>query len=150
MVFMPSESHAPGPGDPRSRPAPRVPCVGAIIRDDAGRLLLVRRARPPAAGRWSLPGGRVEAGESTEQALAREVAEETGLAVQVGRHVGSVERPGPNGVVYAIRDHECEVTGGVLRAGDDASDAGWYDAAAIAGLPLTDLLIETLTDWQVL
>jgi 8-oxo-dGTP diphosphatase len=82
--------------------------------------------------------------------LAREVAEETGLVVRVGRHVGSVERPGPAGVVYAIRDHECEVTGGVLRAGDDASDARWCDADAIARLPLTDLLLESLTEWHVL
>lgn len=92
----------------------------------------------------------MEAGESDQQALAREVAEETGLVVQVGRHVGSVEWPGPGGVVYAIRDHECEVTGGVLRAGDDADDAGWYDVHAIARLPLTDSLLETLAEWQVL
>lgn len=120
------------------------------MSDAAGRLLLVRRSRPPAAGRWSLPGGRVEPGETPEQALVREVGEETGLEVEVGRRLGSVEWPRPGGVVYDIRDHECTVTGGVLRAGDDASEVGWYDVEAMEALPLTSSLLETLRAWQVL
>lgn len=121
-----------------------------MIRDDAGRLLLVRRARAPGAGCWSLPGGRVEPGETDQQALAREVAEETGLDVAVGRHVGSVERPGPGGVVYAIADHECTVLGGELRAGDDADDAAWCTVGELDGLPLTAELLEQLRAWDVL
>ena len=65
--------------------ANRIPCVGAIIRDPAGRLLLIKRGHDPEAGRWSLPGGRVEPGESDAQALVREMREETGLIVQPGR-----------------------------------------------------------------
>ena len=57
----------------------RIPCVGAIIKDPAGRLLLIKRGHAPQAGRWSLPGGRVEPGESDEQAVIREIREETGL-----------------------------------------------------------------------
>ncbi|MBA2553039.1 MAG: NUDIX domain-containing protein, partial [Geodermatophilaceae bacterium] len=57
----------------------RIPCVGAIVYDEAGRLLLIRRGQPPHAGSWSLPGGRIEAGETPRQAVVREAAEETGL-----------------------------------------------------------------------
>lgn len=147
MVFMQAGSHAGGASEPRAR---RVPCVGAVIRDSDGRLLLVRRARPPAAGRWSLPGGRVDDGETPEQALAREISEETGLQVSVGRHVGSLESPGPSGVVYAIADHECTVLGGELRAGDDAADVAWYAVDDLDGLLLTSSLLEQLRAWGVL
>ncbi|MGW4211927.1 NUDIX hydrolase [Lentzea sp. NPDC004789] len=124
-------------------------CVGAVVHDSNGRLLLVRRANPPGEGRWSIPGGRVEPGETDEAAVTREVAEETGLSVTVGRLVGSVERPAPNGV-YSIFDYECQVTSGVLRAGDDASDVGWTDSATLATLPTTEGLLETLSDWNCL
>ena len=73
-------------------PAPRVPCVEAIIKDEAGRLLLIQRGHDPEAGRWSLPGGRIEPGESDEQAVVREIQEETGLRVTCGPLVGSVMR----------------------------------------------------------
>ena len=59
--------------------------MGAVIKDGAGRLLLIKRGHEPEAGRWSLPGGRIEPGESDEQALVREIGEETGLTVTVGR-----------------------------------------------------------------
>lgn len=126
----------------RSRPTP---CVGAVLVDVAGRLLLVRRAHEPGRGRWSLPGGRVEPAETDEQALVREVVEETGLAVRVGPLVGRV-RVG----CYDIADYACEVVGGELRAGDDASDARWADAAELAGLPLVDDLLDTLAGWDAL
>ena len=77
----------------------RIPCVGGIVRH-GGRLLLVKRGREPARGTWSVPGGRVEAGETDEQATAREVLEETGLRVVVGELVGTVERDAPAGGVY--------------------------------------------------
>ena len=72
-----------------------IACVGAVVVDDAGRYLLVRRGREPSKGLWSIPGGKVEPGESDEQATAREVLEETGLPVTVGDFVGHVERPAP-------------------------------------------------------
>jgi 8-oxo-dGTP diphosphatase len=128
----------------------RVPCVGAVILDPDGRLLLIRRSHPPAEGAWSIPGGRVEPGESDTEALAREVLEETGLAVTVGRLVGTVDRDGPGGMVYEIRDYACTVTGGLLAPGDDACDARWVSGADLAGLPLTTGLVETLREWGVL
>jgi 8-oxo-dGTP diphosphatase len=126
-----------------------VPCVGAIIHDPSQRLLLIRRSHAPHAGAWSLPGGRVEPGESDAGALAREVFEETGLTVAVGALVGWVDRPGPPPSVFRIRDYACMVTGGALRPGDDASDARWWSAGQAAALPLTPGLAQTLQAWGV-
>lgn len=125
-------------------------CVGAVVHDADGRLLLVRRVNEPGRGRWSLPGGRVESGESDEQAVARELAEETGITVSVGRHVGSVTLPAPDGAVFDIHDYACRPAGGPLRAGDDADDARWCDAATLASLPVVAGLIDALTAWDCL
>jgi ADP-ribose pyrophosphatase YjhB (NUDIX family) len=141
-------------------PGPRIDCVGAIITDATGRLLLIKRGHEPEAGRWSLPGGRVEPGESDHQALAREVREETGLTVTPGRLAGTVERPWPDGRgggvgasrarVLVIRDYEAVVTGGELAAGDDADDARWVSPSDFGALPLTTGLQEVLDAWGVL
>lgn len=69
-------------------PERRIRCVGAVVFDDVGRLLLIRRANEPGRGRWSVPGGRVEDGETDHHAVIREVAEETGLAIEITRRVG--------------------------------------------------------------
>jgi len=118
---------------------PLVVCAGAVIRDAGGRLLLVRRGHPPGAGRWSLPGGRVENGESPASAAAREVAEETGLTVEVGELLATVTIGD-----YLVHDFAATVTGGELRAGDDASDVRWCSLADAALLPLTDNLLDEL------
>ena len=122
-----------------------VPCVGGLTYDDEGRLLVVQRANEPGRGLWSVPGGRVEPGEDDAAALVREMREETGLEVVPGPLVGSVRR-GP----FAIADYRCTVRGGTLRAGDDALDARFVDRAALAALPLVDLLLVTLTGWGAL
>ncbi|HEY2239276.1 MAG TPA: NUDIX domain-containing protein [Streptosporangiaceae bacterium] len=124
--------------------------MGGIIRDGAGRLLLIQRGHDPEAGRWSLPGGRIEPGESDAQALVREMREETGLTVEPGPLIGAVERPGPAGTVLDIRDYAATVTGGTLRAGDDAADARWVPTAEVPDWPLTTALAETLLAWGVL
>lgn len=119
----------------------RVAAAGAVVRDERGRFLLVRRGTPPQQGRWTLPGGRVEPGESAAQACAREVVEETGIVVEVGREWLVLERPGTAGVTYEIHDFVAEPVGGTLRAGDDAADVGWFSPDEMAALPLTtDLL----------
>lgn len=124
--------------------------MGALVHDDVGRLLLVRRKNPPAAGLWSVPGGRVEAGEDDSTALAREVAEETGLEVSVGGMLGEVLRDGPDDVTFVIRDYACRAVGGHLTPGDDATDARWVDPADLDSLDLVPLLRETLESWGVL
>jgi 8-oxo-dGTP diphosphatase len=122
-----------------------VPCVGGLTYDPDGRLLLIRRGNEPGRGLWSVPGGRLEPGETDAMALVREMAEETGLLVEPGALVGRVQR-GP----FAIADYRCTVVGGALRAGDDATDARWCDAAALAALPLVPELAETLAGWDAL
>lgn len=128
----------------------RVPCVGAVVQDGAGRLLLVQRANSPGAGTWTLPGGRVEPGEDDAAAVVREVAEETGLRVDVVTLVGTVERAAGADSVYVINDYACSLTGGTLAPGDDAADAGWFTPVEIRALPTAPLLIETLEEWGLL
>jgi len=128
----------------------RIPCAGGVVLDAEGRLLLVRRGRPPAVGSWTVPGGRCEPGEEPAAACVREVAEETGLAVRVSAWVGRVERDAPGGGTYVIDDFACQLIGGTLRAGDDATDARWFARTELAGLPLVPGLLEALTGWGVL
>jgi 8-oxo-dGTP diphosphatase len=127
-----------------------IPCVGAVVTDEQGRLLMIQRGHDPGAGLWSIPGGRIEPGETDAQALVRELLEETNLQVKMGRFIGSVQRQGLGGAVIDIRDYAATVTGGTLRAGDDAADARWVTAAELARLEVTEGLIEALTEWGVL
>ncbi|MFI6301840.1 NUDIX hydrolase [Amycolatopsis thailandensis] len=126
-----------------------VRCVGGIVHDRLGRILLIQRANEPGRGLWSVPGGRVEPGETDEVAVIREMREETGLDVTPGTYVGNAVRGR-----YDIHDYACTVTGGTLRAGDDAADARWIDAETLIELDkggrLAELLFVTLRDWGVL
>ena len=132
----------------------RVPCVGAVVRDAAGRLLLVRRANEPGRGLWSVPGGRVEPGETAAEAVVREVAEETGLAVVVTGLAGVVERAAPDGGTYVIEDHTARLAPGTdpaaLRAGDDALAAAWVPVEQLDAGPCVDGLVEALRAWGCL
>jgi 8-oxo-dGTP diphosphatase len=128
-----------------------IPCVGAVIHDASARILLIKRANPPAQGLWSLPGGRVEPGESAEAAVVREVREETGLHVRVTAEVGTVIRDAAAGDRYVIRDFRCEVIGGDAPvAADDALDAGYFTATELADLPTSTGLVQVLREWDVL
>ncbi|HVW34037.1 MAG TPA: NUDIX domain-containing protein [Acidimicrobiia bacterium] len=127
-------------------PAPEV-AVGAVVRR-ADEILLVRRGRGTAVGQWAIPGGRVEFGEGLKAAVAREVEEETGLAVHVGRFLGWAERMGddPGPYHYVILDFAAEPLdpGAVARAGDDADDVAWVPIASVETYPLVAGLAEFL------
>ena len=134
--------------------SPRVPCVGAVVRDTEGRLLLVQRANEPGQGLWSVPGGRVEPGETAPEAVVREVAEETGLAVVVTGLAGVVERAAPGGGVYVIEDFTARLAPGEdpggLRSGDDASDAAWVPVDGLDRFPCVEGLLEALREWHAI
>ncbi|HEX6311839.1 MAG TPA: NUDIX domain-containing protein [Acidimicrobiia bacterium] len=127
--------------------------VGAVARrDDA--ILLVRRGRGPAAGEWSIPGGRVHFGEELHEAVVREVAEETGLEVVVERFLGWVERLGadPDPYHFLILDFLVSVLDPAQEpvAGDDAAEVAWVPPGDLDGLRLVDGLFDFLVDHDLL
>ena len=113
------------------RPYPERPVVGvgAVVLD-GDRVLLIKRGHAPLKGQWSLPGGGVEVGETLEQAIAREVTEETGLTIDVGPIVEVLDRISrdDDGRVehhFVLVDFVCRPVGGVLCGASDADDAKW-------------------------
>ena len=124
-------------------------CVGAVVIDD-GRLLLVRRGSGPGAGNWSIPGGRVEAGETLAEAVVRELAEETGLEGVCGEMVGWVERfsEGRHFVILDFRVTLLDDREPV--AGTDASEVAWVPLAEVAEQPLVDGLAGFLYEHGIL
>jgi 8-oxo-dGTP diphosphatase len=124
-------------------------CVGAIsLADD--HLLLIRRGRGQAGGQWSVPGGRVEWGETLAEAVVREVAEETHLEALCDQFVGWVERIG-DGFHYVIMDFAVTVLSTEPpTAGDDAAEAAWVPLDEVARLRLVEGLAEFLHDHGIL
>jgi 8-oxo-dGTP diphosphatase len=124
-------------------------CVGAIAVNE-GRLLLVRRGHGPSAGNWSVPGGRVEWGETLAEAVLRELREETGLEGVCDELVGWVER--------MSRDHHYVILDfGVtvlepddVRAGDDAAEVAWVELGQVGELRLVEGLAEFLHEHGVI
>lgn len=134
--------------------------MGAVIVD-RGRVLLVQRGREPSKGKWSLPGGVLELGESLTEGLVREVREETGLEVEAVELVELIDRivkqPASEGegrirYHYVIADYLCRVTSGQLHAASDADAVRWVERAewnshsALLFDPITVRVIEA--GWQ--
>jgi 8-oxo-dGTP diphosphatase len=105
-----------------------------------GKLLLVKRGRAPGRGLWAVPGGKVGYGETMAATARREVKEETGLDIEPGAVVWAGDSFGPGDPPqwhYCLVDFRGEVTGGELRAGDDAAEVRWVDLDEVDRLPLT-------------
>ncbi|TWH74143.1 ADP-ribose pyrophosphatase YjhB (NUDIX family) [Modestobacter roseus] len=129
--------------------------MGGLVHDAAGRLLLIRRGHAPSAGLWSVPGGRVEPGESEPDAVVREVREETGLRVRPVSVAGQVRIAGP-GVLFTVTDWRCDLAGDDQTpvAGDDAVDVAFVDAAGLTALEdagrMAPGVVAALTGWGLL
>ena len=120
-------------------------CVGAVaVVDD--RILLIRRGHGPAAGEWSVPGGRVEGGETLAEAVVREVAEETGLEAVCDDLIGWVERIGGDHhfVIFDFFVTVLDDPDTQPQAGADAAEAAWVPLDEVAHLRLADGLAEFL------
>jgi 8-oxo-dGTP diphosphatase len=121
------------------------PILGAsvvIVAD--GAILLVQRGHEPQLGRWSVPGGRQEPGETLRQTAAREAYEETGLEVRIGEELWDLTITDGD-ATFEVHDFAATVTGGSLRAGDDAADVRWIPLDELDLLSLTEDLLGYLT-----
>jgi 8-oxo-dGTP diphosphatase len=97
-----------------------------------GRVLLTRRARPPYAGTWDVPGGFLEAGENPEQGLRRELREELGVGVRRARFIGfAMDRYGPRGFVVLAVAYRVTPASTRMRAGDDVSEVRWFQMTQV-------------------
>lgn len=128
--------------------APVVGVGGVVVRD--GRVLLIRRGKAPLYGRWVVPGGTVELGETLEEALVREMEEETSLRVEpieVLTVFDRIERDGERVVYhYVIVDYLCRWLSGEAKAGSDALDVAWATPEQLAAHDLPPKALEVVQD----
>jgi ADP-ribose pyrophosphatase YjhB (NUDIX family) len=122
--------------------------VGAVILDGR-RVLLVRRGKPPLAGKWSVPGGLVELGETTREAIQREVAEECGLQVRLGEIAGILDRvvrdaEGRVRYHWVLVDYLAFPVSGTLAAATDVDEAQWVEVDEVERMDTTDGLIDMI------
>lgn len=149
------------------REYPEAPLIGVgCVIVDAGRVVVIKRGRPPLLGQWSIPGGLLELGETLREAVVRESFEETGLVVDVGADAGTdvgarrktiIAQPesGPGSVLgvfdrivldesngirfhYVLVDVLCCVKSGELRAGEDAAEARWVSREELLEFPIEE------------
>ena len=128
--------------------------VGAVVLHE-NRVLLVKRGRPPGVGKWSLPGGLVNLGETTREAVTREVREECGVAIRVADVAGMVERvirdeAGRIRYHYVLVDYLAFPDGTWIEPGSDAADAQWIEIDRLAELDTTDGLLDMIRRAQAL
>jgi len=123
--------------------------VGGVLIHE-GRVLLIRRGKEPLRGRWVVPGGTVEIGETLEQALVREMAEETDLAVRPGEVLTVFDRIHREDDIvqyhYVIVDYLCELVSGTARAGSDAEAIAWAFPAELGDYDLPQKADEVIRE----
>lgn len=134
--------------DPREYPAQPVVAVGGVAIAD-GRVALVRRAHEPRRGEWSIPGGKLEAGETLAAGVRRELREETGLEVEVVSPIEVFERiyRDPDGRLrfhYVILDYFCRPSSGDAVAGGDALEVAWVREEELDGWPLNEAVVRVV------
>lgn len=136
-----------------SREYPRYPLVGvgAIVIRDTDEILLIKRGTEPSKGKWSIPGGMIEVGESSEDAVLRELREETGIVGKVRGLFGVyqyIERDVEGKVKYhfILLDYLVDNVGGELKASTDALEARFYKLADVSNLDLTDTTRQLIQD----
>ena len=125
-----------------------VVAVGAVVFKN-NRVLLVRRGQPPSQDLWAIPGGRVELGETLQEAAEREILEETGIIIQAREPVYTfdyIERHGSTQprFHYVIVDLIADYVRGETRAGDDAAEVRWVAADELAGLNVSSKTLDLL------
>lgn len=126
------------------REYPEVPLIGVgVVILDAGKVLLVKRGAPPSQGKWSLPGGLVQLGESAEAAAVREVEEECGLRVRLLGLAGVIDRitrdaQGRVRYHFVLVDYAAVPESGTARAGSDAAEVRWVPVGELDGYETTD------------
>lgn len=120
--------------------------VGAVVFNVAGDVLLIRRGKEPQYGRWMVPGGTLEWGETLEEAAVREVREETGIDIVIETFVEIIEAitSGDSGFHFVIMDYAAHEQSGVLAAGSDALDAVWVSAEAQNHYDLSEELVAVI------
>jgi 8-oxo-dGTP diphosphatase len=125
-----------------------LPRVGSalLVRDEANRILLGKRNKDPQRGSWVIPGGKIHAFESIAEAAARELREETGLAVEVGEHFNVYEIVNPPSEHRIVIYSWAKVTGGTAKASDDLSELRFFELKELGEVPVTPLVRRVLTD----
>ena len=120
--------------------------VGAVVFNASNEILLIKRGKPPNYGRWMVPGGTLEWGESLEECAVREVREETGIEIEIETFVEIIEaiRPGEADFHFVIMDYAAHALSGTLAAASDALEAAWAGLDSLSDYDLTPELLAVI------
>ena len=131
--------------DGRIYPASPISGVGVVVYNNAGKILMVKRAKEPNKGMWSIPGGAIELGETINRAAEREVYEECSVKIEIERVLDGAENMVKDGdgrirYHYVIIDLLARYVSGKIKARTDAADCGWFTTGEIAKMDITPTL----------
>ena len=133
-----------------NRQYPSRPLVGvAVVVQNMGEILLIRRGRPPKKNVWAIPGGLVELGESIRNAAIREVREECGIEIELGEILDVIDfiDKDPNGRIkyhYVITDFSAQYVSGDSCAGDDAAQLAWVTPDQLKQYPIPETVLRVI------